>query len=164
MSYSRWSNSRWYTFHTSFSGDTKESQAFEVMIDFARSKVFTYGELINDIDLYVFEIENLCASSVTYSSPSVILTEDFKNSEENLFDRIVYVEEIAEPDPATDEELRELKVYMENFIADVKWDYSICGKFSDYLIGTKHEIISKFGWWIKHKMQPKRKKYIKHGK
>jgi hypothetical protein len=164
MSYSRWSNSRWYTFYTSFSGDTKESQAFEVMIDFARSKVFTYGELINDIDLCLLEIENLCASPIEYSSPREVITETCKEEQTTIFDRMIYITEVSEPDPATDEELKELKVYMENFIADVKWDYSICGKFSDYLISVDVTIISKFGWWVKQKMQPKRKKYINNGK
>lgn len=157
MSYSRWSNSRWYTFYTSFGGDTKKSQAFEVMIDFARSRIFTYDELNRDIDGCLTDIKNLCANPVGYKSPREILTEDFKSRETTIFDRITYVDEMSEPDPATEEELQELRVYMENFIADVEWDYSMLGKIIEFLIAETR--IKKFGWWLKNKFQPKRKKY-----
>ena len=161
MSYSRWSNSRWYTFYTSFSGDTKESQAFEVMIDFARSRVFTYAELSSDINGCLLEIEYLCSRPIEYSSPQEILTEDFKNSDTSIFDRMIYVTEISEPDPATDEELNELRVYMENFIDDVRWDYSVFGKIMDLLIRANVKIISRFGWWLNGELKPKRKRYEK---
>ena len=159
MSYSRWSNSRWYTFHTAFSGDTKESQAFEVMIDFARSRVFYYIELKSDIDKCLEEIQTLCSEHIEYSSPEEILEESpINGTSSNLSNKFIYVTKIAPPDPATAQELDELRVYMENFIADVECDYTICGKFSDYLIEVNVEIISRFGWWLKHKIQPKRKK------
>ena len=164
MSYSRWSNSKWYTFHTSFSGDTKESQAFEIMIDFARSRVFTYSELVSDIDRCISEISDLCSSPIEHRTPKEIITEEYRNSETTIFDRIAYVSEISEADPATDEELRELRVYMENFISDVEWDYSYIGKFANYLVSSRLEIISKFGWLIKNKTEPRRKKYIKYEK
>jgi hypothetical protein len=158
MSYSRWSNSRWYTFWTSFSGDTKESQAFEIMIDFARTRVFTYEELVKNIDECLSEIQELCSNPIEYRLPREIITEEPKK-EGTIFDRMTYVTEISEPDPATAQEMEELKVYMENFIADVECNYSIPGKFSDYLIGANVKIVSRFGWWLKHKIQPKRKKY-----
>ena len=160
MSYSRWSNSRWYTFHTAFSGDTKESQAFEVMIDFARSRVFYHIELKSDIDKCLEEIQTLCSEPIEYSSPEEILEESLINgTSSNLFNKFIYVTKIAPPDPATVQEMVELKVYMENFIADVEWDYSARGKFSNYLIEVNVGIISRFGWWLKHRIQPKRKKY-----
>lgn len=164
MSYSRWSNSRWYTFHTAFSGDTKESQSFEVMIDFARSRIFTYLELKSDIDRCLSEICDLCSNPIEYRSPREILTEEFRNSETTIFDNMTYVTEISDPDPASRDELNELRVYMENFISDVEWDHSIPGKFSDYLISVDVTIISNFGWWLKHKIKPNRKKYIKNEK
>lgn len=164
MSYSRWSNSRWYTFHTAFSGDTMESQAFEVMIDFARSRIFTYFELRNDINGCLSEIYDLCSNPIEYKTPKEILTEEFRNSETTIFDNMTYVTEISDPDPASKDELAELRVYMENFISDVEWDYSFPGKFSDYLISVDITIISKFGWWLKHKIKPNRKKYIKNEK
>lgn len=158
MSYSRWSNSRWYTFHTAFSGNTKESQAFEIMIDFARTRIFSYAELKSDIDKCLSEIQTLCSEPVEYSSPEEILDES--NSTVGILgSKFIYVTKISPPDPATVQEMEELGFYMENFITDVEWDYSIPGKFSDYLIGANIKIASRFGWWLKYKMQPKRKKY-----
>ena len=159
MSYSRWSNSRWYTFYTALSGDTKKSQAFEVMIDFARTKVFTYEELANNIDERLSEIQELCSNPIEYRSPQEIITEEPKKEEVPIFDRMIYVTEISEPDPATAEELRELRIYMENFIADVDWDYSIIGKFTNFCTGKN--ITSDFGWWLDRNFKPKRKKYKK---
>lgn len=157
MSYSRWSNSRWYTFYTAFSGDTKESQAFEVMIDFARSRVFSYDELTKDIEKCLCEIKDLCSSPIEYSTPKEILTEEFKPESTTIFDSMIYVTEISLPDPATDEELKELRVYMENFIDDVRWDYSLFGMFSNFCIGKN--ITSNFGWWLDRNFKPKRKIY-----
>lgn len=160
MSYSRWSNSRWYTFYTAFSGKTKDTQAFEIMIDFARTRIFSYSELKSDIDKCLDEIQTLCSEPAEYSSPEEILQEsNVEDGVLNLSNKFIYVDKISPPDPATVQEMEELKVYMQNFIADVEWDYSIPGKFSDYLIGIDVKIFSKFGWWLKYKMQPKRKKY-----
>ncbi len=157
MSYSRWSNSRWYTFWTAFSGDGKESQAFEVMIDFARTRSFSYSELTKDIDGCLAEIQELCSNPIEYSSPLEIITEEPKKEESNIFDRMIYITETSEPDPATDEELRELRIYMENFIADVDWDYSFLGKFTNLCI--RKNITSNFGWWLDRNFKPKRKRY-----
>jgi hypothetical protein len=162
MSYSRWSNSRWYTFWTSFSGDTKNSQAFEVMIDCARTRVCTYAELTKDTNECLSEIAELCSNPIEYSSPKEILTEEFKPEPTTIFDRMIYVTEISEPDPATVEELRELRIYMENFISDVDWDYSILGKLTDFCTGKN--ITSNFGWWLDRNFKPKRKKYKKSKK
>jgi hypothetical protein len=57
------------------------------------------------------------------------------------------------------QEMEELKVYMQNFIADVEFDYSWRGKLVDFM--SRKGIFSKFGWWLKYKMQPKRKKYAR---
>ena len=159
MSYSRWSNSRWYTYYTALSGDTKETQALEIMIDHARTKVFTYEELTNDIDGCLMEIEHLCSRPVEYRGIQELIIEDFKGEDQLPSDRFIYVDEISPPDPATVQELEELKVYMENFISDVRWEYSFLGKFSDFLIGRK--LIGNFGWWLNTKFRPKRKKYEK---
>jgi hypothetical protein len=132
------------------------------MIDHARSRVFTYGELIGDIDFCLSEIENLCSNVIEYRTPKEIITEEYRKEETTIFDRIIYVTEISEADPVTGDELKELRIYMENFITDVEWDYSPIGKFSNYLANVKIVIIREFGWWLKYKMKPKRKKYIKH--
>jgi hypothetical protein len=162
MSYSRWSNSRWYTFYTAFSGKTKDTQAFEIMIDFARTRIFSYLELKSDIDKCLNEIQTLCSEPAEYSSPEEILGESTPTEGiPNLFDKFIYVNMVSEPDPATVQEMEELKVYMENFIADVEWDYSAPGKLIDYLISVDIKIISRFGWWLKPKIQPKRKKYAR---
>jgi hypothetical protein len=158
MSYSRWSNSRWYTFYTAFSGKTKDTQAFEIMIDFARTRIFSYSELKSDIDKCLDEIQTLCSEPAEYSSPEQILEESGLNEAiPNLFDKLIYVDKISPPDPATVQEMEELKVYMQNFIADVEFDYSWRGKLVDFM--SRKGIFSKFGWWLKYKMQPKRKKY-----
>jgi hypothetical protein len=127
------------------------------MIDFARSRVFTYSELTKNIDGCLTEIQKLCANPIEYSSPQEIITEEPKKEQTTIFDRMIYVTEISGPDPATDEELAELRIYMENFITDVDWDYSIPGKLIDFLISETR--LSKFGWWLKFKLEPKRKKY-----
>jgi hypothetical protein len=158
MSYSRWSNSRWYTFYTAFSGKTRDTQAFEIMIDFARTRIFSYSELKSDIDKCLDEIQTLCSEPAEYSSPEQILEESGLNEAiPNLFDKLIYVDKISPPDPATVQEMEELKVYMQNFIADVEFDYSWRGKLVDFM--SRKGIFSKFGWWLKYKMQPKRKKY-----
>ena len=46
MSYSRWGNSRWYTYHSAQSGEKKENQIFEV----CGVGCFTYNQLKDDID------------------------------------------------------------------------------------------------------------------
>jgi hypothetical protein len=45
MSYSRWSNSRWYTYHDCASGDTKGSQVFNV----CGVQDFTFDHIESDI-------------------------------------------------------------------------------------------------------------------
>lgn len=46
MSYSRWSNSVWYTYYDVSSGDTLNSQVFTE----CGTRSFTYGELRADIE------------------------------------------------------------------------------------------------------------------
>jgi len=46
MSYSRWSNSVWYTFWAAYSGETKDEQVFTICL----VKDFTYKKLKEDID------------------------------------------------------------------------------------------------------------------
>jgi hypothetical protein len=128
------------------------------MIDFARTRIFSYSELKSDIDKCLDEIQTLCSEPAEYSSPEQILEESGLNEAiPNLFDKLIYVDKISPPDPATVQEMEELKVYMQNFIADVEFDYSWRGKLVDFM--SRKGIFSKFGWWLKYKMQPKRKKY-----
>lgn len=46
MSYSRWSESKWYTYHDVASGETLDDQVFTVCGD----GQFTYRELKDDLD------------------------------------------------------------------------------------------------------------------
>lgn len=55
MSYSRWSTSTWYTFHSASSGDTLDTQIFEVCGD----GCFTYRQLKDDIELCLDKCEAL---------------------------------------------------------------------------------------------------------
>ncbi len=50
MSYSRWITSTWYTFWTSFSGDTKGSQCLEIMYNIEDSYWFSYEEFKTDLE------------------------------------------------------------------------------------------------------------------
>jgi len=47
MSYSRWSDSRWYTFHNSASGDTLESQIFSIYDSKGPSLILSYKDLVS---------------------------------------------------------------------------------------------------------------------
>ena len=51
MSYSRWSNSRWYTFWTANGpkSDKKDDQAFEIC-DFGGGNIFLYKQLNEDLE------------------------------------------------------------------------------------------------------------------
>jgi len=46
MSYSRWSNSVWYTYWSAQSGDTRDTQVFQV----CGERSFTYKELKESLD------------------------------------------------------------------------------------------------------------------
>ena len=45
MSYSRWSNSRWYTFWNASSGKTKDEQVLSLWYSIDNIRDITYGEL-----------------------------------------------------------------------------------------------------------------------
>lgn len=78
MSYSRWSNSVWYTYYNVSSGDTLDEQRFTV----EGCKTFTYKELLTDM-----------------------------------------LGCITQCDPDTLEEAKELRKYMEYFMADAEGRY-----------------------------------------
>ena len=50
MSYSRWSHSKWYTFHDARSGQGRDEQVFTVMPNDGDTVYFKFPELKNDID------------------------------------------------------------------------------------------------------------------
>lgn len=115
MSYSRWSNSTWYTFWTAFSERTeyklptqklKESQFFEICD--TPILHFSYKEIVEDIDAVLAKVKE------TYSKPY----------EGNMLVNIIDGKAIYEPTtfPAknpTEDELHELKLYLLEFKADI---------------------------------------------
>jgi hypothetical protein len=59
MSYSRWSNSVWYTFYSSSSDKTKEGQVFEV----CSLRSFTYRDLKDDMKSCIEDIRTLVTAA-----------------------------------------------------------------------------------------------------
>jgi hypothetical protein len=135
------------------------------MMDFARSRIFTYAELKSDIDKCLREVGDLCGDSVECDMPYVpeeISVNESLDSEDTspLKYKLVYKKEMLPPDPATVEELDELRVYMENFITDVEFDYSPIGRFVNFLSSVRaFNAFGNFGWRLLYKIKPKRKKY-----
>lgn len=56
MAYSRWSNSRWYTYWDAASGETKEKQLFTIC---GEDMSFTYEELSQDMDGYLSIVKKM---------------------------------------------------------------------------------------------------------
>lgn len=71
MSYSRWSFSKWYTYHSVYSGESKESQVFTICGDIN----FTYKDLTKDLDR--------CLSLVKKRNPNYT-EEDFQELKEYM--------------------------------------------------------------------------------
>jgi hypothetical protein len=46
MSYSRWGNSVWYTYHTTHSGETLETQNFVIWYVYSKEKTLSYTECL----------------------------------------------------------------------------------------------------------------------
>jgi len=98
MSYSRWSNSIWYTYWSASSGETKDEQIF-CICDLSRPFNFTYKELKENIHrcLGVVIEESKCEKNVSVLGESV------------TYKGLVY----------TEKEIDELQGYMEDFIEDM---------------------------------------------
>lgn len=124
MSYSRWSNSTWYTFWTSMSEKTeykfptkkiKNEQYFEIC-DFPSFHV-SYGDIKSKgIDNIIDEVKEL------YSKPyegSIMKTVTDENGKFNP----VYEPHTYNAKNPTNDELSELKGYLERFVNDVDKDF-----------------------------------------
>lgn len=131
MAYSRFTGSHWYTYwevmdDSEFTFPTvkrKNSETFRIRNFPAVS--FTYAELVADIDACLLHVGNF------YSKPQ-------EGSMLKFNDETGYVEPelITYPaDPATEEELQELKGYMQEFISDVDSHY----EWRQYF---------RFEWWL----------------
>ena len=98
MSYSRWSNSKWYTFWASFFEDDSIKRIDQIFrICTVRS--FTYKELKEDID------------------KCIVLTKEAIRESEKRDDLFSY-----ELESYSNEDFEELKIYMKEFMKDVEED------------------------------------------
>lgn len=149
MSYSRWGSSKWYTFWSASSGNSKEDQRFQIMIDLGRSISFTYKELKEDRGYCVITVIDICKNPKEYKYLKNII----EGGEELEFE---YEESGCEPDPATEEEIAELEVYMDQFIRDIEWEYGILGRLSNWLCKLPSPL-SNLGYWLWIKTSPDRK-------
>lgn len=142
MSYSRWSNSTWYTFWTSWGPDStfklptkklKDSQCFEIC-DFP-SYIVTYGELKANFKGKVKEIERF------YSQPHT--TPNWRSPWNPDMEPQEIVWTAKNP---TFEEMCELRRYLLEFISDVdehfKWN-----KF--FLFEWYYPIRNKIFWKVR---------------
>ena len=100
MSYSRWSNSVFYTFWCSTVSKKKEDQLFDI----CGTKSFTYGELNDSIENCISQLKQICDEN------SKLDPED-----KPMFSSVGY----------TDEEYDELRGYMQEFISDVNENYNL---------------------------------------
>jgi hypothetical protein len=126
MSYSRWSNSVWYTFWGSYSPkgiNKKKEQIFEIC-DFPSYHV-TYQQIVDNIDKVIYDV------GIFYSrehSGSIFSRFELESGD------AIYESTLWPAKNPTDEELEELKGYMLEFVEDMdehfKWNNYI--KFEIY--------------------------------
>lgn len=117
MSYSRWSNSIWYTYWSSSSGDDKDSQVFSIC-DLSCPVDFTYKQLKESVDSCIKQVCDLNATPHTGK-----ILSDIVRGENGEID-MIYEDIEYQPRYFSDKELQELKGYMEDFIADVDKEYT----------------------------------------
>jgi len=98
MSYSRWSNSVWYTFWCSSGSDKRDEQLFSI----CGVTIFTYADLKQGLDICIDKIKNIVIE---------IKNKDNESS--------IGIFEYSEDD------YDELKVYMKRFIKDVEEEYPL---------------------------------------
>jgi hypothetical protein len=119
MSYSRWSNSIWYTFWSSNSPkgiNKKKEQIFEIC-DFPSYHVI-YQQIVDDIDKVIYEVNEYYSKEHNGQIFDGIEDGEFK-----------YVPHVWGPKNPSDEELQELKEYMLQFVADMDEHF----KFFNYI-------------------------------
>ena len=111
MSYSRWSNSVWYTFWSSSSPKglfSKEDQIFEICD--SHSYFITYREIVQDVDKVLQQVKEFYG----VDRPGQIF--DGIDEETGLFKYTDWVYPAKNP---TDDELAELREYLLEFVADM---------------------------------------------
>jgi len=117
VSYSRWSNSFWYTFWSGTDDASLDAQ-FEIC-DVARGQIFTYRELSRDIDGCI----RLVQESFRGRANGKLLSGTTRNTEGKL--QLEYEDIDYEPVDLSDDLLSELKGYMLEFMRDVEERYDL---------------------------------------
>lgn len=136
MSYSRWSNSVWYTFWSSSSPKglfSKKDQVFEICD--SHSYFITYREIVQDVDKVLQQVKEF----YSVDRPGKIF--DGIDEQTGSFNYIDWVYPAKNP---TDEELAELKEYLLEFVADMDEHFKPLNwfKFEVY-----YSIRNKIVWW-----------------
>lgn len=115
MAYSRWSNSRWYTYWLATEDKRKNKQKFEIC-DTLRNLRFTYKELKKDIEKCLDYVCKLYGESWT---GEMLDLDDDASFDFKRISEWKYKSQTFEPDPVSQAERDELKGYMLQFLKDV---------------------------------------------
>jgi hypothetical protein len=145
MSYSRWSDSVWYTYWSSFSGKSKDSQVMEIMVDCYRTFVFTYSQLNEDLDDCISSIVRECGIP---KEVNTITDFDAEN-------KPVYSDVKVDPIKFTQGEIFELEGYIKTFINDVNYDFGPIGRISNFMMKSKIKPLRLMGSKIYYSYRPK---------
>ena len=111
MSYSRWSNSIWYTYWSASSKEGKDNQVFEIC-DLGCSHSFTYKQLKEDIDscLEIVAVEDAKEKEIS-------LLSGFDEDKEPIYNNVTSKGRKQSP-----QQMDELRGYMQEFMEDVEGD------------------------------------------
>lgn len=146
MSYSRWSNSVWYTYWSAFSGKSKEDQVMEIMVDCYRTFIFSYDQLNKDFSGCISSIVKECGISKVVNSITDFDTENSKP---------IYSDVNVEPIKFTQGEIFELEGYIKTFLKDVDYDFSSVGRISKKMMESKIKILRSMGYNLYYAYRPK---------
>jgi len=113
MSFSRWSNSRWYTFWASTSSNKRDEQVFEI----CGTCSFTYKELKEELDK--------CLFTVYHKEQEVY---PFVDDDGPGYLDYTATPTIREDLAPSDDEMNELKSYIQRFIDRIQSDTELEGE------------------------------------
>jgi len=115
MSYSRWSNSVWYTFWSGYDSCANDAR-FEIC-DFSAGLSFTYREIKEDVDACIVHVRDY------YSKEHDREVIDEIIEVEDLLPKITYKTVSVKPVHYTDDQYEELKGYMLEHVKQVEKEY-----------------------------------------
>ncbi|MBC8298026.1 MAG: hypothetical protein H8E55_19810 [Pelagibacterales bacterium] len=110
MSYSRWGNSKFYTYWASADSNIGQKQQFHIQ-EVGPSLTFTFAKLYADLEGCLDKVEEFYSKE---RKASYLSNGDLVNPE--------YKDTILPPQPIKKEDREELALYMLKFIEDVKED------------------------------------------